>query len=131
MRSVAKAPGIPLDVRESMQATCHSARTDETSRRERAEGYTRIIVGTPSGSFVSWLLRYASRLRHPQLFLLTLGLFALDLVVPDVVPFVDEILLGLLTVLLGTWPGRRGEPERASDGIQKPPEKDVTPGRGP
>ncbi|MGD2082930.1 MAG: hypothetical protein PVF91_08195 [Chromatiales bacterium] len=48
-------------------------------------------------------MRYASRLRFPQLFLLTAGLFLLDLVVPDVVPFADEILLGLLSLMLATW----------------------------
>jgi hypothetical protein len=45
--------------------------------------------------------RLAPRLRYPHVFLILLGLFLLDLVVPDPIPFVDEILLGLLTVLVG------------------------------
>lgn len=49
------------------------------------------------------LLAYAQRLRFPTLFLVTLGLFALDLVIPDMVPFADEILLGLGTLLLTAW----------------------------
>jgi hypothetical protein len=53
------------------------------------------------------LLRFARRLRFPQLFLVTAALFGLDLVVPDLIPFADEILLGLLTVLFATWRKRR------------------------
>ncbi len=38
---------------------------------------------------------FLSQLRFPYLFVLTAGIFFLDLLVPDVVPFADEILLGL------------------------------------
>ena len=48
------------------------------------------------------LLAFASKLRFRTLFLVTAGLFALDLVIPDVLPFVDEILLGLATLLLSS-----------------------------
>ena len=51
---------------------------------------------------IRWLLGYADRLRFPQLFLLTAGLFGLDLLIPDTIPFIDEILLGLVTMLLGS-----------------------------
>jgi hypothetical protein len=49
------------------------------------------------------LLAYATRLRFPTLFLVTLGLFVVDLLVPDFVPFADEILLGLGAMLLSAW----------------------------
>jgi len=52
------------------------------------------------------LLAYAARLRFPTLFLIAMGLFVVDLIVPDVVPFVDEILLGLGTLLLSSWKKR-------------------------
>lgn len=55
------------------------------------------------------LLAFASRLRFPWLFALTAGLFLLDLVVPDAIPFVDELLLGLGALLLGSWK-KRGQP---------------------
>jgi len=45
------------------------------------------------------LLRFAANLRFPTLFALTAGLFLLDLVIPDFIPFVDELLLGLLALL--------------------------------
>ena len=43
----------------------------------------------------------ARRLRFPTLFVLAGLLFLVDLVVPDFIPFVDEIILGLVTVMLG------------------------------
>ena len=49
------------------------------------------------------LLAFASKLRFRTLFLVTAGLFALDLVIPDVLPLVDEILLGLATLLLSAF----------------------------
>lgn len=53
------------------------------------------------------LLRYASRLRFPYLFGITAILFGVDLIWPDFVPFADELLLGLLTALFGTWRKRK------------------------
>lgn len=51
--------------------------------------------------------RIAGRLRFPTLFMLTAALFVVNLVVADPLPFVDEILLGLLTLLLSSWKDRR------------------------
>jgi hypothetical protein len=64
------------------------------------------------------VVRYASRLRFPYLFLATAILFMGDLIFPDLVPFADEILLGLLTALFGTWRRRRvpGSRNLAPDG---------------
>ena len=45
--------------------------------------------------------RFAAGLRFPTLFALTATLFVFDLFVPDLVPFADEILLALGTLLLG------------------------------
>jgi hypothetical protein len=59
------------------------------------------------GPVTSVVQRYAGRLRYPRLLLLTAALFGADLVFPDVIPFVDEILLGLCTVLLATFRKRR------------------------
>lgn len=51
-------------------------------------------------AFVGWLLRWASGLRYRTLTLLVTALFALDLVVPDVIPFADELLMGLAALAL-------------------------------
>jgi hypothetical protein len=52
--------------------------------------------------------RFAAGLRFPTLFKIVAALFVLDLVVPDVIPFYDEILLALGTLLLGSLKSRRG-----------------------
>ncbi len=44
--------------------------------------------------------KHATRLRFPILLWIIGGLFVLDLAIPDFIPFVDEILLGLATVIL-------------------------------
>ena len=59
-------------------------------------------------------LRFLGRLSYPRLFLVTAGLFVLDLVVPDIVPFADELLLGLGALLLANW-RRRRDPGRLDD----------------
>ena len=45
--------------------------------------------------------RFVSGLSYPKVFLLLSGMFLLDLLVPDMIPFLDEIFLGTLTVLFG------------------------------
>jgi len=60
-------------------------------------------------------LGFARRLRFPILFWITATLFVLDLFVLDPLPFMDELLLGLGTVLLASWKTRRepgGDRER-------------------
>jgi len=59
--------------------------------------------------FAGPVARWAGRLRFPWLFALTAAVFVVDLIVPDAIPFADEILLGLVTVLLGSWRKRRGD----------------------
>jgi len=54
------------------------------------------------------LLNWARKLRYPTLFKLTAALFAITLFMPDPIPFVDEILLGLGTLLLANWKNRKG-----------------------
>jgi hypothetical protein len=73
----------------------------------------------------SAIQRFAARLKYPQIFMLVLAIFLLDLVVPDFIPFADEIMLGLLTVLLGTW-RERGRPAYEQE---EPREKNITPPR--
>jgi hypothetical protein len=62
----------------------------------------------PMANLVSGpLLRRLGRLSHPKLFAVFAVLFVLDLVLPDPLPFIDEILLGLATLLFGAWKERR------------------------
>ena len=62
------------------------------------------------------LIAYLAKLRFPVLFAITAVLFILDSFIPDAIPFVDEILLGLGTALLGSWKKRK-EPGAAGDKV--------------
>jgi len=63
-------------------------------------------------------LAYAARLRFPTLFKITLGVFLLDLLIPDFIPFADEILLGLGALILSNW--HRPETGRAVIDVEPP-----------
>jgi len=64
------------------------------------------------------LRRFFSGLRFPQLFVLLVVLFGIDLLVWDPVPLVDEAILGILAVMLGMWRNR---------GEMEPEMKNITP----
>lgn len=48
-----------------------------------------------------------SNLRFPGLFVLFAGLTLLDVLLPDFIPFIDEIGLALLAAMFGLWKRRR------------------------
>ena len=75
-------------------------------------------------SVVERLQRFAGQLKSSTLLLLVTALFVVDLVIPDPLPFVDEIVLGLMTLLISRWQSRRQQPP------PKPPPKNVTPPAG-
>ncbi len=61
------------------------------------------------------VVRWACGLRFPCLFVLSATLFVLNLSIPDVVPFANELFTGLVTVLLGSVRRRVAtEPEPAA-----------------
>jgi hypothetical protein len=69
-------------------------------------------VTTPKRAAVGGFLGWARSRRFPTLLAAAAGLFLLDLVVPDLIPFVDEILLGLATLILARIRDRRGSTHR-------------------
>ena len=81
----------------------------------------------PRGLIRSLLGSFGAKLRFPQLFTIAASLFFVDLLIPDLIPFIDEILLGLLTLLLGSMQTR---PAGIQVPGEKPPVKDVTPPGG-
>ena len=58
-------------------------------------------------------------IRYPWLLAIVAGLFAIDLVVPDPIPLLDEVVLAALTFLLASWRTRRDD--------ERPPPRDITP----
>ena len=64
--------------------------------------------------------QFLSRLRFPQLFLLLVTLFTVDMVTPDPIFLIDEAILGVLAVMLGMW---RSRDDRESEMKNITPEK--------
>ncbi|GGD54573.1 DUF6116 family protein [Pseudoxanthomonas indica] len=59
------------------------------------------------------MLEWARKLRYPTLFKLTAALFIFSILLPpglDPIPFLDELVFGLGTILLANWK-RRKDPE--------------------
>ncbi len=75
-------------------------------------------MALPQKTLIAALLRFAGRLRFPTLFWITAALFVVDVVVPDVLPFADEILLGLGALVLARW-RRPEEPEAGEDPVER------------
>lgn len=63
------------------------------------------------GGIAGIVLRWAARLRFPYLFALTAVLFLVNVFLADPLPFADELLMGLVAVLLGSLrkSGRDGD----------------------
>ena len=53
------------------------------------------------------VLGYLESLRFPWLLLITVLLLLLNVLIPDVLPFVDEILLALVAALLARFKRKR------------------------
>lgn len=54
------------------------------------------------------VVAFLGRLRFPTLFALTLALALLSWLLPDPLPFLDEIVTALMAVLLASWRRPRG-----------------------
>jgi len=57
------------------------------------------------------LLNWARGLRYPALFKVTAFAFAVSVLFPDPIPFIDEMVLGLGTLLLANWKHRKAPVE--------------------
>ena len=66
------------------------------------------------------LLEWARKLRYPTLFKITAALFVLNMLFLDPLPFVDEILFGLATLLLANWKRRKEPVDAPIDVPHKP-----------
>lgn len=83
------------------------------------------LGGSPASSFFG---RFLAGLRYPHLFVILGTLLLVDLVIPDPLPMVDELILAVLTVLSATLTARRGDGRRdrgdeAEPGDALPPGK--------
>lgn len=69
---------------------------------------------------------FLSRLRFPWLFAILAALWLFDMVTPDPVLWLDEVMLAIMTVMIGMLrkPKDGAGPPTATD---RPPEKNITP----
>lgn len=51
-------------------------------------------------AIIALFLSFANQLKFRNLFLIIISLFTLNIFVPDFIPFIDEIILGLLAIIL-------------------------------
>jgi hypothetical protein len=80
-----------------------------------------VAMRVPRNALVALVARFAARLRFPWLFGITAALLVIDLLVPDAVPFADELVLALGTLLLGSL-RRRGSGEGDDESGPESPE---------
>ena len=64
-------------------------------------------MDSPRRALTDQFIGYVQELRFPWLLAITVAIFLIDLVVPDFIPFADEIGLGLLAAVLATLKKRR------------------------
>ncbi len=64
-----------------------------------------------TASFLAW----AGRLRHPTLFKIVGSLFLLNFLIPDPIPFLDEVLLALVTMAVASWKNSRPLPNQMKE----------------
>ncbi|MCK5432853.1 MAG: hypothetical protein KAJ03_08920 [Gammaproteobacteria bacterium] len=60
-------------------------------------------------SIIEIFLKNANQLKFRNLFFLVISLFLIDLLVPDFIPFIDEIILGLMAIILANWKKERNQ----------------------
>jgi len=58
---------------------------------------------------IEMFLKNANQLRFRNLFFMVISLFFVDLLLPDFIPFIDEIILGLLAIILANWKKERNQ----------------------
>jgi hypothetical protein len=75
-----------------------------------------ILMPAMANPIIAPVVAYASRLRFPTLFKITLGLMLLSWLLPDPLPFLDEIATALAMLVLANWRLPKGQeptpPER-------------------
>lgn len=58
-------------------------------------------------ALIATFLAFANKLKFRNLFMIIIVLFIIDLFIPDFIPLIDEIILGLLAIILANWKEER------------------------
>ena len=62
-------------------------------------------------ALIKFFLGFVNQLRFRNLFLIVIILLVVDLLVPDFIPLIDEIILGLIAIILANWKKKRKQHE--------------------
>ena len=84
-------------------------------------------MNTPSQKLIGALL---DRFETSQIMIFLFGLWAIYAIAPEPIPFIDDIILGILTLQAARWASKeksKKPPAKAQDPSGKPPMKNVTP----
>ncbi|MGB1799609.1 MAG: DUF6116 family protein [Gammaproteobacteria bacterium] len=74
---------------------------------------------------IAAFLSFANKLKFRKLFFIIISLFIINLLIPDFIPFIDEIILGLMAIILANLKEERKqeghliEGEVMDDEVQK------------
>jgi hypothetical protein len=67
-----------------------------------------------TSSPINFFLTFANQLKFRSLFIVVISLFVIDLLVPDFIPMIDEIILGLLAIILANWKKEKNQDEQGN-----------------
>ncbi len=63
---------------------------------------------------IAAFLSFANTLKFKNLFFIIICLFVINLFVPDFIPFIDEIILGLIAIILANLKKERQQEKQGS-----------------
>lgn len=75
---------------------------------------------SPSGISLAGRVLERFHFRFPTLVALLAALTLADFAIPDIIPFIDEIGLALLTLLFGMWRNRKAPDQPGDTGASAP-----------
>ncbi len=87
-------------------------------------------MNKPISPIAALVNRLIPGIRYPWLFAILAGLFAIDLVTPDPIPFLDEVVLAVLTFLAASWRTRQNDERQPPIDITPPDETGKLPPEG-
>jgi len=76
-------------------------------------GWLRAII-------LGWLGSYGAELRFPVLFFVVAVLLVFNMALPDPLPFLDELILALMTAMLASWKRPASPPAASSPDAPEP-----------
>ena len=63
---------------------------------------------------IAAFLSFANTLKFRKLFFIIISLFVINLLVPDFIPFIDEIILGLMAIILANLKKEREQEKQGN-----------------